>query len=537
MRGAPSKGRRSAPILRPRLSLILGLLLASACGSDGDTPAEPEQPPAPPEADFTASPTSGLFPLTVAFDGTRSAAFDGTIVSYDWSFGDGSTASGPLVTHEFQDPGLYTVTLTVTNNAGASNTVVFDDLIDANRTLWRYDVEKPIYYSAPAVGLDGTIYVSTGIVIHTNVGRVHAVNPDGTVRWVADLDENSPPPNGTVRAENNGSSPAIGVDGTVFVVDHRNAIYAFDPATGARRWTNNDYESERIWGVGQKTPAIAADGTLYICIDHALYALHPDDGRELWKRDLRGGNFCATSAVVDRDGVVYIASNDWFYAFEADGTPHWPAPFELGQIQEKSLSSPAIGADGVLYFGAEKAGLVLEGFVYAVNPDGTLRWRYAVPGQRHVRASPAIGSDGTIYITTKAWYDPANGAQPALAFAMNPEGTVKWTYEIPPTNELVPADSYTSPAIGADGTIYFAAENGFIFALDPEGELLWRENFHNTINWSSPFLVDDGTLYVGGNRGDNWGGRLVAVRTRSMGLDAGPWPKFRGNAANTGRAR
>jgi hypothetical protein len=49
-------------------------------------------------------------------------------------------------------------------------------------------------------------------------------------------------------------------------------------------------------------------------------------------------------------------------------------------------------------------------------------------------------------------------------------------------------------------------------------------------------LLDDGTLYIGGNRGDGQG-RLVAIRTESLGLDDGPWPKFRGNARNTGRAR
>lgn len=75
-----------------------------------------------------------------------------------------------------------------------------------------------------------------------------------------------------------------------------------------------------------------------------------------------------------------------------------------------------------------------------------------------------------------------------------------------------------------------------MYALDATGALLWTENFGNTINWSSPILMDDGTLYIGGNRDAN-AGRLVAIRTASLGLDNGPWPTFRGNAGNTGRAR
>jgi hypothetical protein len=67
-----------------------------------------------PTASFTATPTSGLAPLTVTFDGTASAAFGGGLVdSWVWSFGDGSAASGAIVTHTFMQPGSYTVVLTV----------------------------------------------------------------------------------------------------------------------------------------------------------------------------------------------------------------------------------------------------------------------------------------------------------------------------------------------------------------------------------------------------------------------------------------
>jgi PKD repeat protein len=80
---------------------------------------------AAPVARATASPTSGTATLPVTFDGTTSTDADGSIVSYQWNFGDGTTGSDAVVQHTYQSAGTYTATLTVTDNAGASaNTTV-----------------------------------------------------------------------------------------------------------------------------------------------------------------------------------------------------------------------------------------------------------------------------------------------------------------------------------------------------------------------------------------------------------------------------
>lgn len=72
-----------------------------------------------PIAIIAASPTTGECPLTVSFDGSQSSDPDGTIVSFAWNFGDGTTQSGSAtVTHTFVNPGTFTVTLTVTDNQG-----------------------------------------------------------------------------------------------------------------------------------------------------------------------------------------------------------------------------------------------------------------------------------------------------------------------------------------------------------------------------------------------------------------------------------
>ena len=109
---------------RLRRSLVPGLVALSACGSDDPGTTEPPRPPATPEAQFTAVPDRGLFPLTVTFDASTSAACDGTIVAYDWDVGDGQSSSGRVVDHEFVEAGLYTVSLTVTNEVGDSHTLV-----------------------------------------------------------------------------------------------------------------------------------------------------------------------------------------------------------------------------------------------------------------------------------------------------------------------------------------------------------------------------------------------------------------------------
>lgn len=57
----------------------------------------------------------------VNFDGTTSADPDGSIVSYQWDFGDGSTITGALPSHTYNTAGNYTVRLTVTDDDGATN--------------------------------------------------------------------------------------------------------------------------------------------------------------------------------------------------------------------------------------------------------------------------------------------------------------------------------------------------------------------------------------------------------------------------------
>jgi PKD repeat protein len=76
----------------------------------------------PPTASFTVSPSSPVAGATVTFDATASADPDGTIASYSWSFGDGSTGTRATTTHVYPSAGTFTATLTTADNGGATAT-------------------------------------------------------------------------------------------------------------------------------------------------------------------------------------------------------------------------------------------------------------------------------------------------------------------------------------------------------------------------------------------------------------------------------
>ena len=135
-----------------------------------------------------------------------------------------------------------------------------------------------------------------------------------------------------------------------------------------------------------------------------------------------------------------------------------------------------------------------DGNFYALDAvTGARRWAFYGSVAMSV-SSAAVGEDGTVYF---AQYDVAGARVYALHGATE---AGKWAFAY---DHTVPG--YSSPAIGADGTVYtvLCVQRGpfpswsLLFALDgASGEEKWMVNL-NGYAASSPAVGSDGTVYIG----------------------------------------
>jgi outer membrane protein assembly factor BamB len=341
--------------------------------------------------------------------------------------------------------------------------------------LWSLDIGQPIT-SSPTIGPDGAIYVAA------HDGKLHAVSPDGKLRW------------SFATGDRIWSTPALAEDGTVYTGSDDDHLYAID-GSGAMRWRFRVGACEPPVGFGPEGvrcdvdggPTIGPDGTVYTGGD-GVYAVWPD-GTLRWKLATgervttapalmpEGGAAAPVAAPVAITapapvaGTVYAgALDDALYAVQPDGTRAWT--FRTGGDIE---AAPAVGQDGSIYFGSD------DDKIYALAPDGTLRWAVVTGGD--VRSSPALAEDGTIYA----------GSYDGHLYAIEPGGRVKWRF-------AAAGRIHGAPAVAANGIILFGSQDDHLYAVAPDGALLWYLAFGGDVD-ATPVLSSHGVLYAASDDG------------------------------------
>jgi hypothetical protein len=113
---------------------------------------------------------------------------------------------------------------------------------------------------------------------------------------------------------------------------------------------------------------------------------------------------------------------------------------------------------------------------------------------------PAVADDGTVYVGI--W---SSSASSSGLYAINPNGTEKWKY-------LQEHAITAGPAIGSNGTVYVATDDGKLHAVKPDGNRKWVFTPANVAYAWGIALAEDDTIYVTANRrGTNQWDNLYAV--------------------------
>ncbi len=312
--------------------------------------------------------------------------------------------------------------------------------------------------SSPAVGSDGRVYVGS------DGGSVYALDGmTGAKKWEFS----------TLMRHMFRCSPAIGSDGTVYVDNWDGYLYALDGSSGSKLW-------EFYLGAlrhGNSGLTLTPDGVLLATDYTELHALDAATGQIIWQRSAPSYAFDATCPAVGPDGTIYITNNnDVVYAIDGStGGIRWSKQTDGWTIGGAAM---AVGPDGVVYVPG------LQNVVALIGATGDVLWQ-ADPWGGGANAAPAIVGETVVLCGSSA----ATGEISVVALERT-TGALIWSC---PMSSLVS----TSPAVGADGTIYVASVDGVLHAIDTaSGSVKWELSL-GAATVSSPAIGLNQTLYIG----------------------------------------
>jgi len=339
-----------------------------------------------------------------------------------------------------------------------------------NGTLkWEYKVKYNIT-SSPAVDKNGNLYFGTMFYTATEWGGyVYSLDKNGNLRWRYDA-------KGWVQ-----SKPVIDSNGIIYFYSSSEYLYAFH-SDGSLKWKMKLPGSFSIPDA-KNTPAISVNGTIYFPASNVILVVNPEG------KIIKNISFSKNSKISEYlDYVPTIGSNTLYigiracgmglYAFDLNGNLKWT--YREYFVREAAT----IGPDGTIY------ATTSNGTLLAINQNGELKWKFG--GNGYIVFNKAgVTRNGMIYIVVKATQGEKN-----YIYALNSDGVLKWKYEIEGMGN--------SPVIGNDGYLYVSTQNGSLYAFQigkaievepsPPGLRIVLKNNTAMLNILPPF--DNGGLNI-----------------------------------------
>jgi outer membrane protein assembly factor BamB len=329
------------------------------------------------------------------------------------------------------------------------------------------------------------------------VGRGEVGTPVLALRWrfeLADLAEDPKP--------QEFSSPAIleserpDVD-RLFVGSHEGTFYALSAKSGQVVW-------KRKLGSVSSRPVLGPD-LLYVGTDDGhLVALDPMDGGEKWRYATRGP--ILEPPVLSGDLVILSNEADQVYALDqASGKFRWVYKSETPE--EFTLRGHAgVAVDGDLVF----TGFANGTLVALRQATGSVAWLTSLKGDR----DRFVDADATPVVVGEMVYAASSTGG---AYGVDrTSGLIRW--RLPVTG---------SGGLASDGTsLYLAAAEQGVFALDLSGNILWRQGTRGAGEPAAPVVSGEYLLYSLSDAGlyvaDKRSGRVLQYLDPGYGISASP---------------
>ena len=447
-----------------------------------------------------------------------------------------STSDEQNPTFVYDVAGSYAVTLTVTDSydlqSSVTKNITVYDPAAAVSMEWSALLGGNVQAgSSAALSPDGsTVYMMRSLSGSDVAALVAYDAASGSQKWMVDLSVAMQGASPTAQARDIFSSPAVDDNGNVYMIVRdlqseadRNLYTISVSADGSLRWAvpvatpgSNLYAT---------TPAIAADGSIFIAHrDGKVGSLTPDG--EYTEYPSTGLSNITSGVAISRSGMVYVTGGNslGLFGYNPSTDVSWTYNTNFGGASSALIgalksTTVAIGADGTVYSVSDATS---GGIIFAVDGvTGAEKWAYTTVG-----AIPdggvALGADGTVYASGGEYLASTPSAG---IYAINPDGTLKWHY---PSTAAV----QTSPIVDSRGYIHFVDAEATYYVLTAEGELFSSLSLGDACA-SSPVMDANGNLYVAVNANGQFQVVCASSKGDSYATDS-PWPMRGGNPQRTG---
>ncbi|MFP4051919.1 MAG: PQQ-binding-like beta-propeller repeat protein, partial [Thermoplasmata archaeon] len=262
--------------------------------------------------------------------------------------------------------------------------------------------------------------------------------------------------------------------------------FASSHVNGSVKW-EKDLDSLNLFA---SSLVMDSNSNIYVGTDQHVISL-TSEGNMRWRFNSSPdfGSVSSSMAVDDNDNIIVPGFTNCLYSLDSNGDLNWKFNTSYKQILFKS---PVIYDDKIIVGSSDlyNYSSILGGendYLYCLNSDGTLDWKYHTEG---VMSSTAVDSEGNIYF----------GTTDEHLYSLDIDGNLRWKYDA-----LSPIMS--SPSIGDDGTVYFGTGNisfnmtieegnNYLYAVSSQGNLRWKQELNGRIR-TTPTIGKDGTIYVG----------------------------------------